>query len=129
MIAIMRAAARSGSAMAPGLLALALMLGSLTAGWGAAGAAAGTDESAAFPLTAKPGKRYLEDANGKPFLIHGDTACSLIADLSREDVDLYLDDRRARGENSATESRRLGPESGSNSAGFHDWVLILESPA
>jgi hypothetical protein len=99
MIAIMRAAARSGSAMAPGLLALALMLGSLTAGWGAAGAAAGTDESAAFPLTAKPGKRYLEDANGKPFLIHGDTAWSLIGDLRREDVDLYLDDRRARGFN------------------------------
>jgi Protein of unknown function (DUF4038)/Putative collagen-binding domain of a collagenase len=99
MIAIMRAAVRSGSATAPGLLAPALMLGNLTAGWGAAGAAAGTDESAAFPLTAKPGKRYLEDADGKPFLSHGDTAWSLIADLNREDVDLYLDDRRARGFN------------------------------
>jgi hypothetical protein len=101
MIASVPAAVRSGSATAPGhlLLALALMLGSLTAGWGVAGAAAGTDASAAFPLTTKPGKRYLEDADGKPFLVHGDTAWSLIADLRREDVERYLDDRRARGFN------------------------------
>ena len=53
----------------------------------------------AFPLAVRPGKRYLEDADGRPFLIHGDTAWSLIADLTREDVDLYLEDRRARGFN------------------------------
>ena len=101
MIAIKPAPVRSGPATATGhlLLALALMLGGLTAGWGAAPAAAGADASAAFPLTTKPGKRYLEDADGKPFLVHGDTAWSLIGDLRREDVDLYLDDRRARGFN------------------------------
>jgi Protein of unknown function (DUF4038)/Putative collagen-binding domain of a collagenase len=53
----------------------------------------------AFPLTVEPGKRYLEDTNGRPFLIHGDTAWSLIAELTREDVDRYLDDRHARGFN------------------------------
>jgi hypothetical protein len=54
---------------------------------------------AAFPLVLKPGQRYLEDAQGKPFLMHGDTAWSLIAQLTREDVDRYLDDRRDRGFN------------------------------
>jgi hypothetical protein len=53
----------------------------------------------AFPLAVEPGKRYLVDAAGKPFLIHGDTAWSLIAQLTREEVILYLDDRRARGFN------------------------------
>jgi hypothetical protein len=90
------------------MLAIGLMLGSLTTGWGAAadgtggaesGASAGPDATAAFPLTTRPGQRYLEDANGRPFLIHGDTAWSLIADLTREDAERYLDDRRARGFN------------------------------
>jgi hypothetical protein len=53
----------------------------------------------AFPLAVAPGKRYLVDAAGKPFLIHGDTAWSLVADLTREDVDHYLRDRRTRGFN------------------------------
>jgi hypothetical protein len=54
---------------------------------------------ATFPLVVRPGQRYLEDVAGKPFLIHGDTAWSLIAELTREDVDRYLDDRHARGFN------------------------------
>lgn len=60
--------------------------------------ATGTRE-AVFPLTVPPGQRYLIDAAGQPFLIHGDTAWSLIAELRREEVDLYLKDRRARGFN------------------------------
>jgi hypothetical protein len=60
---------------------------------------AGSEGSAVFPLTVEPGKRYLVDAVGKPFLIHGDTAWSMIADLTREEVDQYLDDRRVRGFN------------------------------
>ena len=56
-------------------------------------------EPAVFPLSIKPGERYLVDAVGRPFLIQGDTAWSLIADLTREDADLYLEDRRARGFN------------------------------
>jgi Protein of unknown function (DUF4038)/Putative collagen-binding domain of a collagenase len=57
------------------------------------------DATPVFPLTLAPGKRYLEDARGQPFLIHGDAAWSLIADLSQEDVDRYLEDRHARGFN------------------------------
>ena len=57
------------------------------------------DAAAVFPLSVGPGERYLVDAAGRPFLIQGDTAWSLIAQLTREDVDLYLDDRRARGFN------------------------------
>lgn len=53
----------------------------------------------AFPLRIESGKGYLVDSTGQPFLIHGDTAWSLIAQLEREDVDRYLDDRRARGFN------------------------------
>lgn len=53
----------------------------------------------AFPLTVQPGKRYLVDAGGKPFLVNGDTAWSLIAQLTRHEVERYLEDRRARGFN------------------------------
>lgn len=54
---------------------------------------------ARFPLAVQPGKRHLVEASGAPFLIHGDSAWSLIAELKREDVDVYLDDRAARGFN------------------------------
>ena len=50
----------------------------------------------AFPLRVAPGERYLEDADGKPFLIQGDTAWALMAELTREEVDLYLEDRKKR---------------------------------
>lgn len=54
-------------------------------------------EKPRFPLSATP--RHLADATGRPFLLHGDTAWSLIADLTREDAELYLTDRAARGFN------------------------------
>ena len=54
---------------------------------------------AAFPLRYSADRRYLEDANGKPFLVNGDAAWSLIGDLSREDADKYLADRQNRGFN------------------------------
>jgi hypothetical protein len=56
-------------------------------------------EAVAFPLKAEPGRRYLVDSAGQPFLIHGDTAWSLIAQLTREEAELFLEDRRARGFN------------------------------
>jgi hypothetical protein len=56
-------------------------------------------EAPAFPLTTAPGARYLIDAAGAPFLLHGDSPWSLIGDLSREDALVYLEDRRARGFN------------------------------
>ena len=55
--------------------------------------------SAVFPLRTEAGKRYLVDASGKPFLLHADTAWSLIADLSVENAALYLEDRRQKGFN------------------------------
>ena len=58
-----------------------------------------TQAATVFPLSIRPGERYLVDAVGRPFLLHGDTAWSLIAQLTREDAELYLDDRRARGFN------------------------------
>ena len=52
-----------------------------------------------FPLRLSENQRHLVDAQGAPFLIHGDSAWSLIAELKREQVIRYLDDRRARGFN------------------------------
>lgn len=52
-----------------------------------------------FPLRISANRRFLEDAAGRPFLLHGDTAWSLMVQLSREDVELYLNDRRSRGFN------------------------------
>lgn len=52
-----------------------------------------------FPLRVAENHRYLEDAAGRPFLITGDTAWSLIGDLSREDAEKYLADRQRRGFN------------------------------
>ena len=51
----------------------------------------------AYPLRVRG--RHLVDARGRPFLINGDSAWSLIAQLRDDDVDRYLDDRKARGFN------------------------------
>jgi Protein of unknown function (DUF4038)/Putative collagen-binding domain of a collagenase len=55
--------------------------------------------AAAFPLRVAPNSRYLEDSAGRPFLVKGDAAWSLIAEPKRDDVDVYLRDRRSRGFN------------------------------
>ena len=52
-----------------------------------------------FPLRVEAGKRYLTGADGQPFLLIGDAAWSLIGALSREEADLYLEDRRSKGIN------------------------------
>lgn len=59
----------------------------------------GSAAGPAFPLHTEAGKRYLVDANGQPFFIHGDTPWSLIVQLTREQVVQYLDDRKAKGFN------------------------------
>jgi hypothetical protein len=74
----------------------------LAAALAAAGPAAGAcpaPPDAGFPLRVEPGARYLVGQSGRPFLLTGDTAWSLIADLTREDAERYLQDRRARGFN------------------------------
>ena len=52
-----------------------------------------------FPLRVSHDHRYLEDHKGRPFLVVGDTAWSLIAQLDETDQMRYLDDRAARGFN------------------------------
>jgi hypothetical protein len=54
---------------------------------------------ARFPLSVSADRRRLLDAGGRPFLVQGDAAWSLIANLVFEDVVTYLDDRRAKGFN------------------------------
>ncbi|UZD71187.1 DUF4038 domain-containing protein [Brucella sp. JSBI001] len=62
-------------------------------------AAGSSHATASFPIKISQDRRIFEDATGKPFLLHGDTAWSLIAELKREDVEDYLQDRRKRGFN------------------------------
>jgi hypothetical protein len=52
-----------------------------------------------FPLRAKIGERYLVDAAGVPFLVHGDTAWSIVAQLKYAEIALYLDNRAQKGFN------------------------------
>jgi hypothetical protein len=51
------------------------------------------------PLKLGSDHRHLVDENGKPFLLQGDAAWSLISGLTKEDVDKYLDARRRQGFN------------------------------
>ena len=59
----------------------------------------GPGASPVFPLRVEVGKRYLVDSSGSPFLIHGDSPWSLAVQLTREDVDVYLENRRLKGFN------------------------------
>jgi hypothetical protein len=52
-----------------------------------------------FPLRVEAQKHYPTDREGHPFFMHGDTAWSLIADLTEEEAFAYLEDRKARGFN------------------------------
>jgi hypothetical protein len=54
---------------------------------------------ARYPLSVSPDRRRLLDADGRPFLVQGDAAWSLIANLEYADALSYLDDRRAKGFN------------------------------
>jgi hypothetical protein len=56
--------------------------------------------SVQFPLRLSDDSRYLVDAGGRPFLVVGDTAWSMIAQLKPEVMGRYLDDRQRRGFNS-----------------------------
>jgi hypothetical protein len=56
--------------------------------------------SPTYPLKISPNRRYLIDSNDRPFLIHGDTAWSLISALNATEVEQYLANRAAKGFNS-----------------------------
>jgi hypothetical protein len=53
----------------------------------------------AFPLKLSADQRYLVDQKDRPFLVIGDSPWSLIVEPSPAQVDLYLDDRAAKGFN------------------------------
>lgn len=53
----------------------------------------------AYPLKISKNGRYLVDQNGKPFRIQGDSAQSLIANLTYAEADQYLSDRQKKGFN------------------------------
>jgi hypothetical protein len=55
--------------------------------------------TARYPLSLSADRRRLLDADGRPFLIQGDAAWSLIANLDHADAVHYLDDRKAKGFN------------------------------
>ncbi|WP_340107610.1 DUF4038 domain-containing protein [Pikeienuella sp. HZG-20] len=55
--------------------------------------------AATFPLSVSPDRGHLLDGEGRPFLIVGDAAWSLMAQLRKEDAEMYLEDRKARGFN------------------------------
>jgi hypothetical protein len=69
-------------------------------GPGAASApAAPAAASPAFPLRVVKRRRYLVDANGRPFLIVGDTPWSLAVQLKPDEAERYLESRRRDGFN------------------------------
>jgi hypothetical protein len=62
-----------------------------------AGLAAHAASGYRYPVRMSPDRRYLADADGKPFFIMGDAGWSIIAQPRWEDALRYLDDRRAKG--------------------------------
>ena len=53
----------------------------------------------AFPIKIDVDRHMFIDQNGQPFFINGDTAWSLIATLSKPEVETYLKDRQQKGFN------------------------------
>jgi hypothetical protein len=54
---------------------------------------------AEYPLILSSNGRYVVDQAGRPFFINGEAAWSLISAVSKEDAELYLEDRRLKGFN------------------------------
>ncbi len=57
-------------------------------------------EAAVFPLRASPNQHHLVDQAGAPFLMQADSAWSMIVALTTNEVEVYLETRRAQGFNS-----------------------------
>jgi Protein of unknown function (DUF4038)/Putative collagen-binding domain of a collagenase len=62
-------------------------------------AALGLAQTAPPAVRLSADKTYLVNAAGDPFFINGDTAWSLLVQLTREDAELYLESRRQKGYN------------------------------
>jgi hypothetical protein len=64
-------------------------------------AAASTAFSAGpYPIRVAADHRHVVDQSGQPFLIQGDAPWSLISGLTKDEAELYLEDRRCKGFNS-----------------------------
>lgn len=95
-----RSVLAGGGGVCGSLLFASAVLGAETApSNGGAGSGDAGNGGQPFPLRVATNERYLTDCSGRPFLINGDTAWSLIGDLPREDALRYLEDRRRRGFN------------------------------
>jgi hypothetical protein len=66
---------------------------------GSASASAQVTVLGVFPIRVGANKRYLVDAEGKPFLLQGDSAWDLITQLTQAEAEQYLEDRRQKGFN------------------------------
>jgi hypothetical protein len=55
--------------------------------------------NAKFPLRLSDNRHYVVDGAGDPFMIRGDAAWSLVAQLTKEEAEVYLKDRKQRGFN------------------------------
>jgi hypothetical protein len=53
-----------------------------------------------YPVRVGTDQRHLVDRSGQPYLVHGDSAWSLLSALTKEDAELYLTDRAQKGVNS-----------------------------
>ena len=86
------------SASAPGTPA-ANPSGASSPGFPASPIQVTTAATYAYPLKISTNRRYLADQNNKPFRIQGDSAQSLIANLTYAEADKYLSDRQRKGFN------------------------------
>lgn len=60
---------------------------------------AGAQPAGSYPLRVGADHRHLVDQAGRPFLLQGDAAWSLISGLTREEAEQYLENRRQKGFN------------------------------
>jgi len=58
-----------------------------------------TTDAGCLPVTISADNRYLVGCDKRPWLVHGDTAWSLLAALTTEEAERYLEDRRRHGIN------------------------------
>jgi hypothetical protein len=57
------------------------------------------DAAGRFPIRIGPDQRHFVDGQGRPFLIQGDSAWSLMAQLTAKEAEVYLSRRQAQGFN------------------------------
>jgi hypothetical protein len=85
-----------------------------------------------FPIRVEANKRYLVDAEGKPFLLQGDSAWDLITQLTQAEAEQYLEDRRQKGFNAVIAvliGHAFVPDAPKNNAGDSPFVQLCTTAA